>query len=46
MVTYFIGGSFGTALGAQALHLGGWPAVCGTGGALAVLAMILLRRTE
>jgi predicted MFS family arabinose efflux permease len=44
MVTYFLGGSLGTALAAQALRFGGWPAVCGTGGALALAAMIPLRR--
>ena len=42
MVTYFIGGSLGTALAAQALRLGGWYGVCATGAALAVLAMVPL----
>lgn len=44
MVTYFIGGSLGTALAAQALRLGGWYGVCATGAALAVLAMVPLVR--
>jgi predicted MFS family arabinose efflux permease len=44
MVAYFLGGALGTGLAAQALQLGGWSAVCATGGALAVLAMLPLRR--
>jgi predicted MFS family arabinose efflux permease len=44
MVSYFIGGSLGTALAAQALQLGGWYGVCATGAALAVLAMLPLAR--
>lgn len=44
MVSYFLGGALGTALGTQALELGGWYAVCATGAGLALLAMLPLRR--
>jgi predicted MFS family arabinose efflux permease len=44
MVSYFLGGALGTALAAQAWQHGGWPAVCATGAAFAVLAMLPLRR--
>lgn len=43
MVAYFLGGALGTALAAQAWQHGGWPAVCATGTAFAVLAMLPLR---
>jgi predicted MFS family arabinose efflux permease len=46
MVTYFVGGSIGTAIAAQALRLGGWYAVCATGGAFSLLAMLPLRRSK
>lgn len=44
MVSYFLGGALGTAVAAQAWQHGGWPAVCGAGGGLALLAMLPLRR--
>lgn len=43
MVGYFLGGAFGTALGAQAWQRGGWPAVCAAGAACALGAMLPLR---
>ena len=44
MVAYFIGGALGTALAAQAWERGGWTAVCVTGLACALLAMLPLVR--
>lgn len=44
MVGYFIGGSIGTGLAAAAWSLGGWPAVCAVGGALALVGILPLRR--
>ena len=43
MVAYFLGGALGTAVAAQAWQHGGWPAVCASGGAFSVLAMLPLR---
>lgn len=43
ILCYFVGGALGTALGAGAWSLGGWPAVCTIGGVLALLAMLPLR---
>ncbi|MDB4961906.1 MAG: Major facilitator superfamily 1 transporter [Myxococcales bacterium] len=44
MVGYFLGGALGTAAGAQAWQLGGWPAVCAVGAACALAAIVPLRR--
>jgi len=44
VVAYFLSGTLGTAVAAQAWQHGGWPAVCASGGAFAVLAMLPLRR--
>jgi len=46
MVGYFLGGAFGTALGAQAWQRGGWFAVCLAGGACAVAAALPLARRK
>jgi predicted MFS family arabinose efflux permease len=43
ILCYFSGGALGTALGAGAWTLGGWPAVCAIGGVLALLGMVPLR---
>jgi predicted MFS family arabinose efflux permease len=43
MVGYFIGGSIGTVASSVAWSLGGWPAVCTTGAAFALLGIIPLR---
>jgi predicted MFS family arabinose efflux permease len=42
MVAYFIGGSLGTVASAVAWSRGGWPAVCATGGAFALLGLVPL----
>jgi predicted MFS family arabinose efflux permease len=42
MVGYFIGGSVGTVASALAWSRGGWPAVCVTGGAFALLGLVPL----
>jgi predicted MFS family arabinose efflux permease len=42
MVSYFAGGGLGTFVAAQAWARGGWPLVCASGAALAVLAMVPL----
>ncbi|MDB5220242.1 MAG: Major facilitator superfamily 1 transporter [Myxococcaceae bacterium] len=42
MVGYFIGGSVGTVASAVAWSHGGWPAVCATGGAFALLGLLPL----
>jgi predicted MFS family arabinose efflux permease len=49
MVAYFIGGSAGTVASAVAWSRGGWPAVCATGAAFALLGLAPLaieRRRE
>lgn len=46
MTTYFAGAASGSALGALAWRLGGWPAACLFGVALALLAGIALWRDE
>ncbi|MEJ5053251.1 MFS transporter [Sphingobacterium sp. MYb382] len=40
MVSYFIGGSLGTYLAAQAWQYGGWPAVCIVGSMFSILALV------
>lgn len=42
MVTYFIGGSAGTVASAIAWSRGGWPLVCATGGAFALVGLLPL----
>jgi hypothetical protein len=42
MVIYFIGGSLGSLIGAQAWGLAGWPAVCATGIVFSSLALLFL----
>jgi predicted MFS family arabinose efflux permease len=42
MVTYFIGGSLGSFIGAQAWAIVGWSGVCATGMLLSVAALIFL----
>jgi predicted MFS family arabinose efflux permease len=44
MTSYFIGAASGSALGALAWHYGGWPAACGLGALLALLAAAALWR--
>jgi predicted MFS family arabinose efflux permease len=44
MVVYFIGGSLGTVASALAWSRGGWPAVCATGAAFALLGLLPLAR--
>ncbi|RYG19045.1 MFS transporter [bacterium] len=39
MTVYFVGGSLGSALGAWAWGLWGWPGVCGVGAGFALLAL-------
>jgi len=41
MVTYFVGGALGSALGADAWSAFGWPGVCVVGGVFALLAVYL-----
>lgn len=43
MVGYFIGGSVGTVASTLAWSFGGWPAVCATGAAFALLGLVPLR---
>jgi predicted MFS family arabinose efflux permease len=42
MVTYFIGGAFGSAIGSWAWAHGGWPGVCWCGGALGAAGLLPL----
>lgn len=42
MVSYFIGGAFGSALGSWAWAQGGWPWVCGCGAVLGAAGMLPL----
>lgn len=42
MVSYFIGGAFGSALGSWAWSRGGWPWVCGCGAVLGAFGMLPL----
>lgn len=42
MTTYFLGGSLGTALGAYAWSVGGWPAVCAVGGGMPLLGLLVV----
>ncbi|HEY4240896.1 MAG TPA: MFS transporter [Kofleriaceae bacterium] len=42
MIGYFLGGALGTALAAQAWQHGGWSAVCATGAAFALFAILPL----
>jgi predicted MFS family arabinose efflux permease len=42
MVTFFLGGSIGSLIAAQAWALAGWPGVCGTGILFSVAALIFL----
>jgi predicted MFS family arabinose efflux permease len=44
MVTYFIGGALGTAIGAAAWAHAGWLGVCAAGAALALLGLVPLAR--
>ncbi len=45
MVTYFIGGSAGSGLAAQAWEVAAWPGVCGTALALLAVGMTMLAVT-
>jgi predicted MFS family arabinose efflux permease len=42
MVIYFLGGAFGSLIGAQAWALAGWPGVCWTGILLTVAALVVV----
>jgi predicted MFS family arabinose efflux permease len=42
MVIYFLGGAFGSLIGAQAWALAGWPGVCCTGIVLSATALFVL----
>jgi predicted MFS family arabinose efflux permease len=42
MVIYFLGGAFGSLIGAQAWALAGWPGVCCTGIVLSAAALFVL----
>lgn len=44
MVSFFLGGAFGTTLAAYAWQLGGFRAVCAVGGALALFGLVPLWR--
>ena len=48
MVTYFLGGSIGSLVGAQAWAIAGWPGVCSVGMILSIaaLAFLLIERPE
>jgi predicted MFS family arabinose efflux permease len=48
MVSFFIGGALGSALGAVAWSAAGWPGVCAIGGGFAALALVVVaaRRVE
>ena len=41
MVSYFLGGVFGTSLGAQAWHRAGWAGVCGVGISMLLAALLV-----
>ena len=42
MVTYFLGGSIGSLIGAQAWAIAGWPGVCATGILFSIAALAFL----
>jgi len=42
MVTFFIGGAFGSAIGSWAWAHGGWPGVCWCGGTLGAAGLLPL----
>jgi predicted MFS family arabinose efflux permease len=42
MVTYFLGGSIGSLIGAQAWAIAGWPGVCSVGMILSIAALVFL----
>ncbi len=42
MVTYFLGGSIGSLIGAQAWAIAGWPGVCSVGMILSIAALAFL----
>jgi predicted MFS family arabinose efflux permease len=48
MVTYFLGGSIGSLIGAQAWAIAGWPGVCSVGMILSIagLAFLWIERPE
>lgn len=46
MTTYFLGGALGSTLGSTAWNLGKWPAVCGTGLTLIILALLAFSLTS
>jgi hypothetical protein len=42
MVTYFLGGSIGSLIGAQAWAIAGWTGVCSVGMILSIAALTFL----